>query len=202
VSKRLFDLLVASVGLLVTAPVMAIVTLVILAGRGGPILFRQRRIGRGGQPFTILKFRTMRPARPGAASITVGQDARITRVGHLLRQTKIDELPQLFNVIRGDMSLVGPRPEVPEYHALYDPALRDWIISVRPGITDRASIIYRNEAELLARQADPDAYYRDVILPHKQAIAADYAQHHSLWGDIGIIVDTIKAVADRSGGAR
>lgn len=195
--KRLFDLTAASIGLLAAAPAMVIVALLIAAGRDGPILFGQRRVGLGGRLFTILKFRTMRAAEPGASAITVGQDKRITRIGVFLRRTKLDELPQLINVVRGDMSLVGPRPEVPEYHALYDPALRDRIVSVRPGITDRASIIYRDEAELLAAQDDPETYYRDVILPHKQAIAADYAANHSLSGDIGIILDTLKAVAGR-----
>ena len=200
-SKRLFDLFVTSIGLLVAAPVMAVVALTLLASPDGPVLFRQQRIGRGGAPFTILKFRTMRAPRPGASTITVGQDDRITRLGSILRQTKLDELPQLWNVMRGEMSLVGPRPEVPEFYALYDPALRERIARVRPGITDRASIVYRNEADMLATQADPQAYFRDVILPHKQAIAADYSDNHSLRGDIAIIVDTIRAVLANSGKA-
>lgn len=199
-SKRLFDLLVASIGLLVTAPVIAVIALALLASPDGPVLFRQQRVGRDGAPFTILKFRTMRAPRPGASTITIGQDDRITRLGSILRQTKLDELPQLWNVLRGDMSLVGPRPEVSEYYMLYDPALRERIARVRPGITDRASIVYRNEAELLAEQADPQDYYRNIILPHKQAIAAEYADSHSLRGDIAIIIDTIKAVAGSSRG--
>ncbi len=199
-TKRLFDLLVASIGLLVAAPVMAVIALVLLASPDGPVLFRQQRVGRGGTPFTILKFRTMRAPRPGASTITIGQGDRITRLGSILRQTKLDELPQLWNVVRGDMSLVGPRPEVPEYYMLYAPPLRERIARVRPGITDRASIIYRHEAELLAEQADPQDYYRNIILPHKQAIGAEYADGHSLRGDIAIIVDTIKAVVGSSRG--
>lgn len=197
-TKRAFDLLIASSGLLLASPLLLIVALAIATGRDGPILFRQQRIGRHERPFLILKFRTMRASRPGQASITIGQDSRITRIGGLLRKTKLDELPQLINVVRGDMSLVGPRPEVPEYYALYDPALRERIARVRPGITDRASIIYRDEAALLAKQADPEAYYRDIVLPHKQRIAADYADNHSLFGDIRIIIDTIRAVVGSS----
>lgn len=202
-NKRLLDVFVATIGLLATSPIIAVIALALLASRDGPVLFRQQRVGRGGTPFTILKFRTMRAPSPDASTITIGQDDRITRFGSFLRQTKLDELPQLWNVVRGDMSLVGPRPEVPEYYALYDPVLRERIARVRPGITDRASIAYRNEADLLAAQTDPQAYYRDVILPHKQAIAADYADNHSWYGDVAIIIDTVRAVVvgSKSGSA-
>jgi len=192
--KRSIDLTISGIVLLITLPFLAAAALAVLFSSPGPILFRQRRVGRNGDVFDILKFRTMRVAQDTTNAITIGRDPRITRVGHFLRQSKIDELPQLVNVLRGDMSLVGPRPEVPHYVELYPDDLRHKILSVRPGITDRASIKYRNEAELLVRQPDPDGYYRSVILPDKLRLAAQYADCVSIREDIRVIVDTLKAV--------
>ena len=178
--KRLIDVTASAIVLLVTLPFLVAAALAVRFSSPGPILFRQPRVGRNGRVFEILKFRTMRVAQDTTNAITVGRDPRITPVGHFLRQSKIDELPQLVNVLRGDMSLVGPRPEVPHYVALYPDDLRRRILSVRPGITDRASIKYRNEAELLVRQPDPDAYYRSVIMHDKLQIAAHYAVEQQL----------------------
>lgn len=192
--KRAIDLTVSAIVLLLTLPILLAAGLAVRFSSPGPILFRQHRIGRNGTVFEILKFRTMRVAQDTTNAITVGRDPRITPVGHFLRQSKIDELPQLVNVLRGDMSLVGPRPEVPHYVALYPDDLRRRILSVRPGITDRASIKYRNEAELLACQPDPDGYYRSVIMPDKLQLAAHYADCVSVAEDVRVILDTVKAV--------
>nr|WP_274604253.1 sugar transferase [Sphingomonas sp. CFBP 13706] len=180
--------------MLIALPFLAAAALAVRFSSPGPVLFRQRRVGRNGDVFDILKFRTMRVAQDTTNAITIGRDPRITQIGHFLRQSKIDELPQLINVLRGDMSLVGPRPEVPHYVELYPDDLRHKILSVRPGITDRASIKYRNEAELLARQSDPDGYYRSVIMPDKLRLAAQYADRVSIPEDIRVIFDTLKAV--------
>src|SRR3990167_7822309 len=149
-AKRVFDLVVAGLGLLLIAPLFLLIALALKLDSPGPVFFRQERVGRGGRPFRIQKFR---PKRDGAAGaqITVAADASITRVGALLRRSKLDELAQLIDVIEGTMSLVGPRPEVPRYVAMYPPALRDKVLSVRPGITDIASIEYRQESTVLAR---------------------------------------------------
>jgi lipopolysaccharide/colanic/teichoic acid biosynthesis glycosyltransferase len=196
--KRLFDFLCAALGLLVLSPLMGLVALSVWLDSDGPIIFRQVRVGRGVRPFTIYKFRTMTAApRPGARAITVGQDRRITRVGHWLRLTKIDELPQLFNVLRGDMSLVGPRPEVPEYVSAF-PEMFSRLLRVRPGITDPASIAYRNEAALLAMAGDPDVEYRERILPDKLRLSTEYAEHASLRSDIALIFQTLFSVGRES----
>jgi lipopolysaccharide/colanic/teichoic acid biosynthesis glycosyltransferase len=195
-TKRVFDLTVGLALLILTAPVMLLAACLVKWSSRGPILFSQERIGRYGKPFRILKFRTMHVVPDGAApQITIGADPRITTAGHLLRQTKIDELPQLFNVLAGEMSLVGPRPDTAQYVALYPANLREEILAVRPGITDRASIKYRNEAELLALQDNPDQYYREIILPDKLAMGVAYARSHSLRADLAIIFDTIRIVA-------
>ncbi len=197
-SKRLFDWVLSSLGLLVLGPVLLLVALLIKLDSRGPVFFRQERVGRHGQPFRIHKFRTMRhdPAGLGPL-ITVGADRRITRVGGVLRQTKLDELPQLLDVWLGDMSLVGPRPEVPRYVALYPAALRDKVLSVRPGITDIASIEYRDESSVLARAADPEHAYVHEILPHKLALAARYVDEASVWTDVRLIARTIVAIVRR-----
>lgn len=193
--KRLFDLLVGGGVLIVAAPILLIVVLLLLLRRDGPVLFRQTRVGRHGEPFTLYKFRTMRPASGDTGKqITVGADSRITPIGGVLRMTKLDELPQLWNVVCGEMSLVGPRPETPEFVANYPPQLRDIVLSVRPGITDLASIKYRNESDLLAAAPDPIAYYEEVILPDKLRIAAAYVKKRSILGDVGIIAQTLVVV--------
>lgn len=195
-SKRLFDVLMSSLGLLLLAPVLACIALAIKLDSPGPVFFRQERVGRHGVPFHIHKFRTMRhnPAGSGL-QITVGADSRITRVGHLLRGSKLDELPQLIDVWVGRMSLVGPRPEVPRYVAHYPLALREKVLSVRPGITDIASIEYRDESTVLAHAADPEHAYIHEVLPHKLALAATYVDQASVWLDIQLIWRTIGAIA-------
>ena len=194
-SKRLFDWIMATLGLLALAPVLLLIALSVKLDSPGPVFFRQERVGRRGQPFHIHKFRTMRhePAGRGL-QITVGADSRITRVGGWLRRTKLDELPQLIDVWTGSMSLVGPRPEVPRYVAHYPPAMREKILSVRPGITDIASIEYRDESQVLAHAADPEYAYIHEVMPHKLALSASYVDQASVWTDIKLIVRTLQAI--------
>ncbi|MFG6456942.1 sugar transferase [Roseateles sp. BYS96W] len=191
-AKRLFDVIASALGLLLLSPLLLAAAVWVRLDSPGPVLFRQRRVGRFGVPFTIHKFRTMR-VEPGAA-ITVGEDPRITRSGRVLRQTKLDELPQLWDVLRGAMSLVGPRPELPRYVELYPEALRHAVLAVRPGITDPASLAYSHEADLLAAAADPEREYRDVILPAKLRLSADYAARASLASDLKLIGRTLLRV--------
>lgn len=194
-AKRLFDLLCAGLGLVVLSPLLLLVALWIKLDSPGPVMFRQERVGRGGRPFFIHKFRTMRVDAPSLGpQITVGADARITRSGRWLRASKIDELPQLWDVLRGAMSLVGPRPEVPRYVALYPAELREIVLSVRPGITDPASLSFRHESDLLAKAADPEREYVEVIMPMKLKLAADYVRNASLGGDIRLILATLGAL--------
>lgn len=185
-AKRLFDLLVATLALLLLSPLLLLAALAVRVDSPGPVFFRQERVGRHGVPFRIHKFRTMRHGAAGLP-LTVGADARITRVGHFLRRTRIDELPQFIDVLQGTMSLVGPRPEVPRYVACYPPALRERALAVRPGITDPASLAYIDEGELLAKAADPEREYIDVVLPAKLRQAADYAERATLRTDIGVL---------------
>jgi len=195
-AKRLFDVVAAAIALVLLSPLMLVILVAIRIDSPGPALFRQVRVARGGRPFEMLKFRSMR-ADAGGALITTARDSRITRVGAFARRSKLDELPQLFNVLKGDMSLVGPRPEVPRYVALYPPELRDLVLSVRPGITDEASIEFRNESELLGAAQDPEYCYITEILPRKLELYAEYARHHSLAGDLRIIARTVAALARR-----
>jgi lipopolysaccharide/colanic/teichoic acid biosynthesis glycosyltransferase len=193
--KRFFDLFCAGLGLLLLSPLLIAVAIWIKLDSRGPVLFRQERVGRFGQPFFIHKFRSMRVDAPGLGpQITVGDDPRITRSGRLLRASKVDELPQLWDVFRGAMSLVGPRPEVPRYVALYTPEQRELVLSVRPGITDPASLQFRHESEILARAADPEREYVEVILPAKLQIAGDYVRHANVWGDLRLILATLGAL--------
>ena len=192
--KRALDVAVAGGGLLLLWPLLAVIALWIRLDSPGPAFYRQARVGRGGVPFMIHKFRTMRArddAAPAGPALTVGADPRITRAGALLRRSKLDELPQLIDVLRGAMSMVGPRPEVPFYVATYPPELRVKVLSVRPGITDLASIEYRQESELLARAADPDREYREVILPAKLRLAAQYVDTAGVAADLRIIGKTL-----------
>lgn len=193
--KRLLDIVIAGSALLLLGPVLLAIALWVRCDSAGGALFRQERVGQHGRHFTIYKFRTMRTGadRSGPA-ITVGEDARITRAGHWLRHSKLDELPQLLNVLTGDMSLVGPRPEVPRYVAMYPAEISAIVLSVRPGITDLASIAFRNESTLLAQSADPERTYVEDILPVKLEYAARYAQNPSLWQDLVILVRTVDAV--------
>lgn len=194
-SKRLFDIAFAALALLLLCPLLLAVALWVGLDSPGPVFFRQQRVGRGGQLFDIYKFRTMHiGAEAVGPQITVGQDTRITRTGTWLRRSKVDELPQFLNVLRGDMSVVGPRPEVPRYVAQYPADLRDAVLSVRPGITDLASIAFRNESDLLARSPDPERTYVEQILPVKLRYAQKYVRTHSLRLDLQIIAWTALAV--------
>jgi lipopolysaccharide/colanic/teichoic acid biosynthesis glycosyltransferase len=193
-SKRLFDLVAALAGLLLLAPLLALIAIVIRCDSPGPAWFRQQRIGRGGVPFDIIKFRTMRHDHGGGPQLTVGKDARITRAGRFLRHYKLDELPQLINVVQGSMSLVGPRPEVARYVALYPPEVRAIVLSVAPGITDWASICYKDENAILGRSDDPERTYRDTILPAKLAYNLRYVRERGFWTDLRIIASTLLAL--------
>jgi lipopolysaccharide/colanic/teichoic acid biosynthesis glycosyltransferase len=198
VAKRLFDLLVAGAALLLLSPLLLLVALIVRLDSPGPVLFRQQRVGRHGVPFRIHKFRTMVHGAAGL-SLTVGADPRITRVGAFLRRTRIDELPQLIDVLQGTMSLVGPRPELPRYVAQYPAGLRERVLALRPGITDPSSLAFIDEAELLARAADPEREYVQVILPAKLARAAEYAERASLASDLGVLWATLRRLAGTRG---
>ena len=193
--RRALDVAVSGTLLLATAPVLGVLALAVRATSPGPALFRQARVGRDGRPFQLLKFRTMvadAPARGGA--LTTPGDARVTRLGAVLRRWKLDELPQLANVLRGDMSLVGPRPEVPRYVAGYTPRQRR-VLRVRPGITDPASLAYVDEAAVLARFDDCERAYVEVVLPAKLALSLDYLDRRTLRSDLGILARTLVRVA-------
>lgn len=192
------DIVLSAVGLVLLAPLLLTVALAVKLDSPGPVFFRQVRVGRFGVPFRIHKFRTMvhAPADAGPA-LTIGADRRITRTGVWLRRTRVDELAQLIDVFRGAMSLVGPRPEVPHYVALYPPALRDKVLSVRPGITDPASLAYRDESAMLARAADPEREYTEVILPAKVALAARYVDEASLGADLRVMLRSLRVLAGR-----
>ena len=194
-AKRLFDIAFALLALLLLGPLLLAVALWVRLDSPGPVFFRQQRVGRSGQLFDIYKFRTMQTgAEAMGPQITVGEDARITRAGAWLRRSKVDELPQFINVLRGDMSVVGPRPEVPRYVAQYPADVRDSVLSVRPGITDLASIEFRDESALLARSSDPERTYVEQILPAKLRHAQEYVRTRSLWLDLRIIARTVLAV--------
>ena len=188
--KRLFDIAASCIGLLLLAPVLLGIAVWIKRDSPGPVFFRQQRIGRHGEPFRIYKFRSMRHDNAGL-QITVGADDRITRSGHFIRTYKLDELPQLINVLLGDMSIVGPRPEVPRYVALYPADVRAEVLSVRPGITDLASVQYRSESTLLAQSSNPEQTYVDTILPAKLALCRQYVRERSFWLDLRIIGMTL-----------
>ena len=185
VSRRLFDVGGALVALILLAPLLFVAILVVLTDDGWPIFFRQRRIGQNGEPFMILKLRTMRRKAVGRA-LTVSGDSRVTRAGAWLRKRKLDELPQLFNVLRGEMSLIGPRPEVPEYVEPHD-ELWQAVMQMRPGITDLASLMFLNEEEMLAPAGDPEAYYRSSILPAKLHWNIRYQESRSLPRDFKLL---------------
>lgn len=188
--KAAFDRLVAAAGLILLSPVLLTIAAAIAVEDSLPVFFRQVRIGRGGRPFQILKFRSMRAGVAGPR-ITAANDARLTRVGNLLRRYKLDELPQLWNVLKGQMSLVGPRPEVPAFVDPSDPAWQA-VLAAKPGITDVASLVYRNEEEILAGRSDPEDYYREVVLPEKLAINLQYIANSSFWRDLRLIMQTVR----------
>lgn len=188
-AKRIFDIFFAVLGLTLLWPLFLVVAVFILVEDGGPVFFRQQRVGRYGHLFKIWKFRTMKIQNQGL-SITVAGDRRITKIGGLLRKYKIDELPQLINVLFGEMSFVGPRPEVEKYVSLYSEEQRK-ILQLRPGITDEASITFRNESDLLNQSDDPEALYVNKIMPEKINLNLRGMRRHSLYGDIRIIFLTI-----------
>jgi len=193
--KRLFDIVVSSLGLLVTSPLLLLSALAVRLAGPGPVLFRQERLGRGLVPFQMLKFRTMVVgADRRGPGVTVRDDPRVTRVGRWLRETKLDELPQLLNVLRGEMSIVGPRPELDRYVRRFEPEFRD-VLRVRPGLTDPATLVYRHEAELLGGDDDPEARYVRDILPEKLRLARAYAEHASFRSDLALVARTLFAIA-------
>lgn len=192
--KRIFDVTASGLGLLLLSPLFLIVAIWIRLDSPGPVFYRQTRVGRYNKDFRLLKFRSMRVGSDKKGLITVGgRDPRVTRSGYYIRKYKLDELPQLINVFKGDMSLVGPRPEVRKYVDLYTPEQLH-VLDVRPGITDMASIRYRNENELLEQAADPEQFYRDTVMQDKLRINLEYISDHSFFKDIKIILMTFKAV--------
>jgi len=198
-AKRLFDILVSLIGLVVFSPVMLVLAVLVKLDSPGPVLYRAPRIGCGGRPFHMLKFRTMvANAHQVGPAITYDGDSRITRLGAILRSVRLDELPQLINVLRGEMSLVGPRPEAPHFVAYYTPEQRA-VLQVRPGVTGLAQLVFRNEAAMLSGDS-PEQDYVKIILPRKVGIDLAYIERQSLWLDIRILTSTVLAVVgDRLG---
>ncbi len=194
-AKRSFDILAAGGGLVLVSPLLAVAALAVRLDSSGPVLFKQQRVGRDFRPFWIYKFRTMvvDAEKQGGALTTTG-DRRITRVGRVLRKTKFDELPQLFNVLLGDMSLVGPRPEVPKYVEMFHDDYV-YVLSVRPGLTDQASVKYRDEAAVLAASCDPELEYVSRILPDKIALARQAIAEATFLGDLGVLFRTALRIA-------
>jgi lipopolysaccharide/colanic/teichoic acid biosynthesis glycosyltransferase len=193
--KRSFDLFFSLLGVVFLAPLFLCISTWIKLDSPGPVFFRQERVGRFGRPFRIFKFRTMcLDAEGKGRQITVGKDPRITQSGRSLRQYKLDELPQLLNVILGEMSLVGPRPEVPRYVAMYPAAVREKVLSVPPGITDYASLEYKDENIILGKAKDPDKAYIEEIMPVKLRYYLRYVAERSLLVDFKIIMATLKAI--------
>lgn len=192
--KRLFDLLLSILGIVFLLPFFIIVSILIKLDSDGDIIFRQTRVTKNGKEFKIFKFRTMRPDTEKQGQITIGADNRITSIGNFLRKTKLDELPQLFNIVIGDMSFVGPRPEVPKYIRMYTKDQKE-ILKVRAGITDYASIYFSNESEILGQQKDPEKFYIEKIMPYKIELNKKYIKEAGAITDIKIIFLTIFKVA-------
>ncbi len=192
--KRLFDIIFSFLGLIFLSPVLLLIIVLMLATSKGPIIYKQVRVGKNNKDFKIFKFRTMHVNADKLGLLSVGdRDPRITQIGYYLRKFKLDELPQLANVLIGDMSFVGPRPEVRKYVNFYNQEQMQ-VFKVRPGITDLASIEFRNESELLSNQEDPDSYYINVIMPKKLQINLDYLKERTLFKDIGVILKTFLAI--------
>ncbi|VAX32137.1 Lipid carrier : UDP-N-acetylgalactosaminyltransferase [hydrothermal vent metagenome] len=192
--KRFFDISCSFIGLIILLPLFTVVAILIKFDSRGPVFFRQQRIGKNFRPFRIYKFRTMTTDAPEKGpEITVGGDKRVTRIGRILRKYKLDELPQLINVLMGDMSLVGPRPEVEKYVELYKEDYKH-ILQVRPGITDISSITYRDEEGVLVGKKDPEAYYRQVLLPEKIRLAREYIARASFFYDLRLIFKTVHKI--------
>ncbi len=193
--KRTFDLVSAGLVLILTSPLLLASMLVVKLSSAGPVFFLQTRVGRHGREFSIIKFRTMR--QEAGSAITIGEDRRITWAGRMLRLSKLDELPQLINVIRGEMSVVGPRPEVPHYVSLWNSEQR-LVLSLRPGMTDRAALKYRYESDLLAKSDDPERTYIEEIMPDKLQLNLEYLDRQSFWYDIGLILRTLARIFSSS----
>lgn len=191
--KRLFDIVASLVGIVILSPMFLAIALWIKLDSRGPVFFRQQRVGKDGELFDIIKFRSMTDDSHDSL-LTLGHDRRITKAGKFLRRHKLDEFPQLFNVVAGTMSLVGPRPEVPRYVDCYPPDVREVVLSVRPGITDWASIYYKEENSLLNRATNPEQAYLDTILPAKLKYNLRYVNERSFWNDIQIIFTTLGAL--------
>jgi lipopolysaccharide/colanic/teichoic acid biosynthesis glycosyltransferase len=196
-AKRICDLLAAGTGLVLLSPLLLLLACWVRLDSAGPVFFRQQRVGRFGRIFRIHKFRTMYVDAERHGQLTVGADQRVTRAGNFLRKTKLDELPQLIDVVCGQMSLVGPRPEVPRYVEHYPPALRDKILALRPGVTDWASIRMIDENEILGKAADPELAYLEQVLPEKLEYYVRYADTHSLAQDVRIIFATLLKIITR-----
>ena len=195
--KRFFDVVASGIGLILLSPLFIILTIWIKCDSIGPVFYKQVRVGRNNMDFQLFKFRSMRVGSDKKGLITVGgHDPRITRSGYYIRKYKLDEFPQLINVFKGDMSLVGPRPEVRKYVDMYTEEQMH-VLDVRPGITDLASIRYRNENELLERVNDPDKYYVEVIMPDKLRINLEYVARHSFTFDIRLIFQTFRAIVSK-----
>src|SRR5467141_3157432 len=191
-AKRVLDLVGAGVGVVLLAPLFMLLALLVKAEDGGPVFFRQERVGYRGRPIRMWKFRTMIPdAAARGLPLTVGRDPRVTGIGAWLRRLKLDELPQLFNVLVGDMSLVGPRPEVPCYVASYGDA-EQRVLELVPGVTDEASIHYADETALLATAPDPERFYVSEIVPAKIRLNLAYAARATVWTDVGVIIATLR----------
>lgn len=192
--KRIFDIVASGCGLIVLSPLFLVLAIWIKLDSKGPVFYRQVRVGRNNRDFRIFKFRSMREGSDQGSLVTIGgHDSRITRSGYMLRKFKLDELPQLINVFMGDMSLVGPRPEVRHYVDYWTPEQMH-VLDVRPGITDPASIKFRNENDLLDKAENPEEYYINVIMQEKIRLYLEYVENHSLWYDIKLIFQTIKVV--------
>ena len=190
--KRAFDIVFSAFGLLVLSPLLLLLAIAVKLTAGSPVFFRQQRVGLGGRLFTILKFRSMVVnAEKGGLGVTRDGDPRITVIGRFLRKTKLDELPQLWNVLVGDMSFVGPRPEVSQYVAKYTPE-QQRVLNLKPGITDRATLEFRNEEELLRTAADTEKFYVEYCLPRKIELNLAYADTANVWQDIKIILRTLR----------
>jgi len=192
--KRLFDIVFSLVMILVLSPLIVLLGVLVVMADGWPAVFVQQRVGRYGKPFKLYKFRSMRTLKgTEKGSFDAGDASRVTPIGRFMRKTKFDELPQLFNVLMGSMSMVGPRPEVQKWVDVY-PERWKYVLTVRPGITDNASIEFRNEEEILANSSDPQLTYQNDILPRKLSLYEDYVRNAGLFGDIKIIVKTLVAV--------
>lgn len=196
-AKRIFDILFAAIGLIVLLPLFVLLAVAIKIDSKGPVFYRQERVGQFGRIFKIHKFRTMATEQEKTSlQITVGADKRITRIGRFIRKIKLDELAQLLDVLIGTMSLVGPRPEVPRYVACYPNDIRELVLSVKPGITDRASIEFKDESAMLAQASNPESVYIDKILPIKLGYYVDYVKNNSMYGDVKIILATLLALTN------